>query len=72
MAIVIHDSPRWRVTFYGNGIAYLLQCKQPDGRTDSIHFQGDAAAAFERECLDAPQPELRFADYADALQPDFV
>lgn len=61
---IIHDLAEWRVTSYGNGLAYELAHK-PSGET--VFFQGDDAAQFreELENLTEGKPSL---DYADALR----
>lgn len=63
-SVIIHDLPGWRVTSWGNGLAYEIEHK-PDGRT--LYFQGDDAAQFrdEFDALTSGTPSL---DFADALR----
>lgn len=42
-SVIIHDLPEWRVTSYGNGLAYEI-AHSPSGKT--IFFQGDDAEIF--------------------------
>lgn len=60
---IIHELPGWRVTSYGNGLAYAV-----DNLTagQGLYFQGDDADTFrdELEALTEGSPNL---DYADAL-----
>lgn len=60
---IIHDPPEFRVTSWGNGLAYDLEHK-PSGR--SVFFQGDDAAQFRDE-LQALTEGARCLSYADAL-----
>lgn len=50
MSKVIHDSPQYRVTSYGKGSAYLVECKRDaplaQGLWPSFHVQGEDASAF--------------------------
>lgn len=63
---VIHDLPQWRVTSYGNGLAYDIEHK-PSGR--SVFFQGDDADTFREEfdILTCGLPALSFADALQAI-----
>ena len=45
-ALIIRDRPGFRVTSYGNGMAYVLR-NNSTGR--DIYFQGDDAARFRDE-----------------------
>lgn len=58
---IIHDLPEWRVTSYGNGLAYEIM-RKPD--CASVFFQDDAAGEFreEFERLTESAPYLEFAD----------
>lgn len=59
--VTIHDLPEWRVTSYGNGLAYAIEYK-PSGA--DVFFQDDAAAGFREEFdnLTMGTPSLSFAD----------
>lgn len=61
---VIHDLPEFRVTSWGNGLAYDLAHK-PSGR--SVFFQGEDAGTFRDE-LDALTSGTPCLDYGDALR----
>lgn len=63
-AVIIHDLLEWRVTSYGNGIAYDLTHK-PSG--DSVFFQGDDAEQF-REEFDGLTEGAPALDFSDALR----
>jgi hypothetical protein len=64
----IHDLPDWRVTSWGNGLAYEIEHK-PSGR--DIFFQGDAADEFRTE-FDNLTTGLLCLSFADALQAIFA
>lgn len=61
---IIHDLPEWRVTSYGNGLAYEI-AEKASGKT--LFFQGDDATQFRDEFdgLTSRAPSL---DFADALR----
>jgi hypothetical protein len=63
---IIHDLPEWRVTSWGNGLAYSIEYK-PSGR--DLFFQGDDADAFREEFddLTTGTPSLSFADALQAI-----
>lgn len=63
-SVIIHDLPDWRVTSWGNGLAYEIEHK-PDGRT--LFFQGDDAAQF-RDKFDGLTSGPPSLDFADALR----
>ena len=60
---IIHELPGWRVTSYGNGLAYEVAHK-PLGM--AIFFQGDDAGEF-RDTLEGLTESAPFLDYSDAL-----
>lgn len=61
---IIHDLPEWRVTSYGNGLAYEIEHK-PDGRT--LYFQCDDATQFRDE-FDGLTNRAPSLDFSDALR----
>lgn len=63
-SVIIHDLPEWRVTSYGNGLAYEIEHK-PDGRT--LFFQGDDAVQFRDE-FDGLTSKMPALDFSDALR----
>ena len=65
---IIHDLPEWRVTSWGNGLAYSIDHK-PSGR--DVFFQGDDAEQFRTE-FDALTSGLPCLSFADALQAIFA
>ena len=69
-SVIIHDLPEWRVTSWGNGLAYEIEHK-PDGRT--LFFQGDDAAQFHDEFdgLTSRAPSLDFADALRVIWNDY-
>ena len=66
----IHDLPAWRVTSYGNGLAYSIEYK-PSG--ENLFFQGDDAAQFRDEFdkLTSGIPSLEFADALQCIWSDY-
>jgi hypothetical protein len=63
---IIHDLPDWRVTSWGNGLAYEIEHK-PSGR--DMFFQGEDAEQFRTKFdnLTAGLPCLSFADALQAI-----
>lgn len=66
----IHDLPEWRVTSYGNGLAYSIE-RKPSGK--SLFFQGDDATQFRNEFdnLTSGIPSLEFADALQCIWSDY-
>jgi len=62
----IHDLPDWRVTSWGNGLAYEIEHKPS---RVGIFFEGDDADQFRTEFdnLTAGLPCLSFADALQAI-----
>lgn len=66
-AIVIFDRDGWKLTSYGRGAAYLLEC---DGK--SVFFQDDDASHFRSSVMDVDgwlfdhATEL-FGDYSEVM-----
>lgn len=71
-SVIIHNLPDWRVTSYGNGLAYEIAHK-PSMKT--IFFQGDDAAQFRDEFDQMTEasngPQLDFADALRAIWHDY-
>lgn len=74
---VIHEGMRYRVTSYGNGLAYMVE-RKADGW--SLFMQDENAATF-REIWDeaeATNPSVSFNDvfelngYDEALEPPWI
>lgn len=67
---IIHDLPEWRVTSYGNGLAYEI-AEKASGKT--LYFQGDDAAQFRDEFdgLTGRAPSLDFADALRVIWNDY-
>lgn len=66
---IIHDLPDWRVTSYGNGLAYAIDHK-PSG--ENMFVQGDDADIFRAEfdaltSLRGTGPNLYYADALDII-----
>lgn len=62
---VILDTPAWRITSYGNGVAYAVE----DVRLGkSVHLQGEDASEFSNE-LHVGDREWQdvCADYAEVM-----
>lgn len=62
-SVIIHNLPDWRVTSYGNGLAYEIANKR---LSLALLFQGDDAAEFRTQ-IDALTDGPPALDYADAL-----
>lgn len=60
---IIRDLPDWRVTSWGNGLAYSIKHK-PSGR--DVFYQGDAAEEFRTE-FERLTEHVPCLSYADAL-----
>lgn len=55
--VIISNAHGWKITSYGNGMAYLVEHSTADG-TSSFAVQGDDAARFrsELEAFDLAYP----------------
>lgn len=60
---IIHELPGWRVTSWGNGLAYALD-NLAEGL--GVYFQGDDADGFRNE-LEGLTEGVPCLSYADAL-----
>lgn len=66
MGAVIFDADGWRITSYGNGVAYLVE--DTANGSGSVLMQGDAAAGFSNDLNSGRRewPDI-CADYAEIL-----
>jgi hypothetical protein len=68
---IIHDLPGWRVTSWGNGLAYAIECKATGA---DYYVQGESADIWrdEFERLTTEAPALSFSDALRVLWSEYV